>query len=163
MQATDAFIGLGSNLDEPVEQLNRAIAALGRIPETRVHIVSSYYQSRPLGPQDQPDYINAVAHVVTGLSAEDLLKHLQQIEHQHGRVRSVHWGPRTLDLDLLLYGDQVINTPNLQVPHPEIHRRGFVLKPLSEIAPEVNITGHGSAQLLMQKMDASDVRRKPSS
>ena len=161
MQTTDVYIGLGSNLDDPVQQLNRAIAGLGRIPATQVCSVSSYYQSRPVGPQEQPDYINAVVYVQTGLSAEDLLEHLQQIENRQGRVRSMRWGPRTLDLDMLLYGEHVINSPNLQVPHPEMYQRGFVLKPLAEIAPQLNIFGYGTVQSLMQKIDTADVHKLP--
>ena len=130
-----AYIGLGSNLDDPRMQLDQAVEALGRIPGGQLQRVSSYYRSRPMGPQDQPDYLNAVALLLTTLSAEALLDALQAIELQQGRIRQRHWGPRTLDLDLLLFGHQSIDSERLQVPHAGLFQRNFVLYPLYEIEP----------------------------
>lgn len=131
-----AYIGLGSNLDDPRRQVETALAELGRLPRSHLKAASSLYQSRPLGPP-QPDYINAVAALETDLAPLELLDQLQSLEERHRRVRVERWGPRTLDLDLLLYDDQVIDQPRLQVPHPELHRRAFVLYPLAEIAPDL--------------------------
>lgn len=131
---TRAHIGLGSNLGEPVQQLRAALRALGSIPATRLLQSSSFYRSRAVGPGEQPDYLNAVAALDTGLSAHELLGHLQRIERQQGRVRNLRWGPRTLDLDLLLYGDREICDRRLTVPHPRLAERNFVLHPLAEIA-----------------------------
>jgi len=130
-----AYIGLGSNLDHPERQLLQALEELDGISETRLHCASSLYTSVPMGPQDQPDYLNAVAEIRTGLAPLVLLDELQRIEDQHGRIRGQRWGARTLDLDLLLYGDQIIREQRLTVPHPGIALRAFVLKPLEEIAP----------------------------
>jgi len=140
-----AFIGLGSNLDEPEQQVLRACQELVTLSNTACLRCSSLYRSRPLGPQDQPDFINAVAELRTGLAPERLLEELQGIETSHGRVRGgERWGPRPLDLDLLLFADRVIRTPRLTVPHPGLGQRGFVLYPLLEIAgPELEIPGHG--------------------
>ncbi len=132
-----AYIGLGSNLDSPAEQVLQAFAELATLPETQLRAASSLYRSRPLGPGDQPWYINAAAALDTRLAPEALLDALQAIEAAHQRVREVRWGPRTLDLDLLLYGDQLIRSARLTVPHPEMCRRNFVLVPLLEIAPDL--------------------------
>jgi len=145
------YIGLGSNLEQPIEQLKQAINELSVLENSSLFAQSSFYQSAPMGPQDQPDFLNAVAGLKTTLSANELLLQLQGIEQQHGRIREQHWGPRTLDLDLLLYGDQVINTGNLQVPHPGIPERGFVLYPLYEIAPDLEIpTGESGRESLKE-------------
>ena len=144
---TRVFIGLGSNLDEPVDQLKRSIGQLNQLHEVQVNAVSSFYKSKPMGPQDQPDFVNAVVELETGLSAEKLLDELQYIEHSQGRVRSLHWGPRTLDLDILLYGDEMIKTDRLTVPHAGIAQRNFVLVPLADIVgmdfklPNMGTTG----------------------
>ncbi|HHJ81150.1 MAG TPA: 2-amino-4-hydroxy-6-hydroxymethyldihydropteridine diphosphokinase [Candidatus Tenderia electrophaga] len=130
-----AYIGLGSNLDNPVDQIRAALRELNKLPQSRLLLQSSLYQSAPMGPPDQPDYINAVAALETHLLADELLSALQMLESQHQRVRQTRWGPRTLDLDLLLYGDQVINSEHLVVPHPGLAERLFVLQPLFEIAP----------------------------
>lgn len=156
---TDAYIGLGSNLDGPEQQLRDALVAINRIPGTTLSGVSSFYRSRPVGPAGQPDYINAVAHVVTTLSAVDLLRQLQAIEDRQGRTREVRWGPRTLDLDLLLYGDKVINEKHLVVPHPELHKRAFVLYPLHEIAPRVEVPGLGPLEQLLRHSSPDDLYR----
>lgn len=139
-----AYIGLGSNLDGPVQQIERALAELEALPQCRLQACSPLYRSDPIGPHGQPDYINAVAALLTGLSAEALLDQLQATEEAHQRVRTQHWGPRTLDLDILLYGDQRITSPRLQVPHPELARRPFVLYPLADIAPILDVPGLGS-------------------
>lgn len=135
---TVAYIAIGSNLASPLEQVNAAIQALGEIPQSRIVALSSFYRTPPLGPQDQPDYLNAAVALETSLSPEALLDHTQRIELQQGRVRKAErWGPRTLDLDIMLFGDAVINTERLTVPHYDMKNRGFMLWPLFEIAPEL--------------------------
>lgn len=136
-----AYIGLGSNLDAPRDQLNRALAALAILPLSERVAHSSLYASAPVGPQDQPDFVNAVAAIRTRLSPLALLDQLQAIEQRHRRIRERHWGPRTLDLDLLWYDDLTQRSPRLTLPHPEMHRRRFVLEPLAEIAPDLPIQG----------------------
>lgn len=139
------YLGLGANLAEPLLQLRQAAAALAALPHSRLAGVSSFYGSKPMGPQDQPDYVNAVAALDTQLAPEALLDALQQIEQQQGRQRKDHrWGPRTLDLDILLYGDQIISTERLTVPHYGLQQREFVVYPLLELAPDLQIPGHGS-------------------
>ena len=125
------YIGLGSNLQNPESQVRRAIQALGELPGSGVQAASSLYRSTPMGPQDQPEYVNAVVQLATGLSPGELLDRLQRVEQAHERVRGQHWGPRTLDLDILLYGDEVIATERLQIPHPGLAQRNFVLYPLA--------------------------------
>lgn len=133
-----AYIGLGSNLADPQAQLAKAVAALRTLPQSRLTALSRLYRSRPMGPADQPDYVNAVAMLDTRLEAEALLDALQAIETAQGRVRGPQrWGPRTLDLDLLLYGAELIDSARLQVPHPGLTERNFVLYPLADIAPEL--------------------------
>lgn len=130
------YIGLGSNLAEPRQQLRNALEALEGIPSTRLVGVSSLYASDPLGPPDQPRYNNAVAVLDTSLTPLDLLDALQAIEQAQGRERKAErWGPRTLDLDILLFGDRVLAEPRLTVPHYHLHARAFVLYPLAEVAP----------------------------
>jgi 2-amino-4-hydroxy-6-hydroxymethyldihydropteridine diphosphokinase len=139
------YIGLGSNLGNSIETIQSAFTALESHPEITLKQASSLYGSKPHGPQDQPDYINAVAKIETQLKPDDLLDVLQQIENSHNRVRTgQHWGPRTLDLDLLLYADQVIETKRLSVPHPRMTERGFVLYPLAEIEKDL-ILPNGNA------------------
>lgn len=136
MSPTLCYIAIGSNLTSPLEQVKAALDAIGEIPQSRVVTVSSFYRTPPLGPQDQPDYLNAAVALETTLEAEALLDHTQRIELQQGRVRKAErWGPRTLDLDIMLFGDQVIQTPRLTVPHYDMKNRGFMLWPLFEIAP----------------------------
>jgi 2-amino-4-hydroxy-6-hydroxymethyldihydropteridine diphosphokinase len=143
-------VGLGSNLADPCEQVRRALAELGQIEQTRCVASSALYRSAPMGPPDQPDYINAVAWLSTGLDAYGLLEALQSIEQRFGRVRTTQrWGPRTLDLDLLVFGKQVLEDPHLTVPHPGIVERAFVLYPLYEIAPDLQIPGHGPVATLL--------------
>ena len=135
---TVVYIAIGSNLASPLEQVNAAVQAIGEIPDSRIVAVSSFYRTPPLGPQDQPDYLNAAVALDTALAPEALLDHTQRIELQQGRVRKAErWGPRTLDLDIMLFGDEVINTERLTVPHYDMKNRGFMLWPLFEIAPEL--------------------------
>lgn len=130
-----ACIGLGANLGDAEATLRAATAALQALPHSRLAGLSSLYRSAPVGPAGQDDYLNAVATLETALAPHALLAALQSIEHAHGRERTQRWGPRTLDLDLLLYGNDCINTADLTVPHPELIRRNFVLVPLLEILP----------------------------
>ncbi|MCK5639384.1 MAG: 2-amino-4-hydroxy-6-hydroxymethyldihydropteridine diphosphokinase [Gammaproteobacteria bacterium] len=145
-----AYVGLGSNLQSPQQQLEQALDALARIPGTRLLQASSLYRSAPMGPQDQPDYLNAVAALETTLTPHELLDQLQSIETAQGRVRgATRWGARTLDLDLLLYGNETINNERLVVPHPGMKERSFVLYPLYEIAPGLLLpSGETLASLL---------------
>jgi 2-amino-4-hydroxy-6-hydroxymethyldihydropteridine diphosphokinase len=135
---THVYIGLGSNLALPKKQIQDACASLATLPDTALIKCSSLYKSQPMGPQDQPDYVNAVALIETALSSESLLQHTQLIENQQGRIRKANrWGPRTLDLDMLLFGEQQINNEHLTVPHSGMKQREFVLYPLFEIAPDL--------------------------
>jgi 2-amino-4-hydroxy-6-hydroxymethyldihydropteridine diphosphokinase len=138
-----AYIGLGSNLNEPHVQVKRAMAALDELPGCHVAVRSSLYRSAPLGPVEQADFVNAVIALQTTLSAESLLRALQGVERSLGREPTVRWGPRVIDLDLLLYDDATIDEPHLKVPHPGIAARNFVLLPLRQIAPDLNIPGLG--------------------
>ena len=140
----EVFVAIGSNLADPLGQARRAIAALASLPESELLQTSHLYGSRPMGPADQPDYINAVARLATRLSPLALLDELQRIEQAQGRVRKdERWGPRTLDLDLLVYGDWCSSDPALTVPHPGIGERPFVLWPLFEVAPGLRVPGLG--------------------
>ena len=130
-----AFVGLGSNLGDREAQIRLALDALRHIPDTRVVRVSSIYDTEPVGEVHQPSFLNAVAQLDTQLSARQLLWNLQLIERRLGRVRAQRWGPRTIDLDLLLFGDLVLDEPDLKIPHPELTRRAFVLVPLVELDP----------------------------
>ncbi|MCP5162440.1 MAG: 2-amino-4-hydroxy-6-hydroxymethyldihydropteridine diphosphokinase [Hahellaceae bacterium] len=132
-----AYIGLGSNLEQPALQIKTAMIALNKLPGTQLLAQSSLYSSKPLGPQDQPDFVNAVALIQTELAPLDLLNSLQAIEQQHGRIRKRHWGERTLDLDILLFGDLTFQDERLVIPHKELTHRDFVLKPMLEITPEL--------------------------
>ncbi|MDU6225610.1 MAG: 2-amino-4-hydroxy-6-hydroxymethyldihydropteridine diphosphokinase [Enterobacter asburiae] len=135
---TLAYIAIGSNLASPLEQVNAAVQALGEIPQSGIVAVSSFYRTPPLGPQDQPDYLNAAVVLETALDAETLLDNTQRIELQQGRVRKAErWGPRTLDLDIMLFGHETINTERLTVPHYDMKNRGFMLWPLFEVAPDL--------------------------
>ena len=131
--SSKVFIGLGSNLNNPKKQVTQALEALNALPYTQVLKYSRLYQTQPVGPQDQPDFINAVALLETQLPPFLLLQHLQAIENKHQRVRLRHWGERTLDLDILQYDNLVLNTPLLTLPHPEMHKRDFVQIPLNDI------------------------------
>lgn len=153
----DAYIGLGSNLDDPLAQVTEAIAQLNALRESRLVTHSPWYRSRAIGPGQQPDYINGVALLQTHLDAETLLQELLAIEQQHHRVRAIKWGPRTLDLDLLLYGDNIIDTETLTVPHPRLKQRSFVLYPLADINPELVMPCGDSIDSLVTQTSSSDL------
>jgi 2-amino-4-hydroxy-6-hydroxymethyldihydropteridine diphosphokinase len=144
-----AFIALGSNLDNPASQVRAAFDELAELPSSHLLMRSSLYRSAPIGRLDQPDFLNAVAQIETGLSPHDLLKALFEIERRHGRVRKYANAPRTLDLDLLIYDNLECNDPGLILPHPRMHQRAFVLQPLLEIAPHTRVPGHGSVAELL--------------
>lgn len=143
------FISLGSNLGEPAVQIEKALDALSQIPHSTLGTRSPLYRNPAIGPGQQPDYLNAVAEMYTSLDALALLAHLQQIESSQGRVRSERWGARTLDLDLLLYGDAVIDLPQLQVPHLRMQQRNFVLYPLHDISPNLILPRGASLRALL--------------
>lgn len=152
---TRVYIAIGSNLASPLEQVNAAVAALAAIPDSRVIATSSFYRTPPLGPQDQPDYLNAAVALETELQAEALLDHTQRIELQQGRERKAErWGPRTLDLDIMLFGDAVINTERLTVPHYDMKNRGFMLWPLFEIAPTLRFPDGISLRQVLENLAA---------
>jgi 2-amino-4-hydroxy-6-hydroxymethyldihydropteridine diphosphokinase len=159
------YIGLGSNLGgdlaSPKQNIASAIDTLGEIQATRVISASSFYESKPVGPQDQGDYINAVVKLETDLDATGLLDSLQAIENDHGRERRQHWGPRTLDLDILLFGDQIIHNERLTVPHSEICNRPFVLVPLAEIEPDCVIPEKGLVADMVSKVDKAGLKVIP--
>lgn len=159
-QAT-AYIALGSNLADPRAQVERGFAALAALPDTRLQARSRLYRTRPWGVLDQPDFVNAAARITTSLSPRGLLERLQAIEARAGRVRGVRYGPRTLDLDLLLYGDAVIREPDLVVPHPRLHERAFVLAPLADLDPDLEVPGRGRVAALLAGVDASGCAALP--
>jgi 2-amino-4-hydroxy-6-hydroxymethyldihydropteridine diphosphokinase len=145
-----AFIGLGANLEDPRAQVRRAFDELAHLPKSTLVAKSSLWRSAPVGYANQPEFVNAVARLETSLSADALLDELQGVESAHGRERSFPNAPRTLDLDLLLYGDEVRESPRLTLPHQRMHERAFVLRPLLEISPEKVIPGHGSASAILR-------------
>ena len=154
------YIGIGSNLGDPVATVLKAWDCLGRLPLTTAIALSSLYCSKPMGPQGQPDYINAVAGLATALAPMALLDELQRIENDHGRQRVGHlWGPRTLDLDILVYADKMMSTRRLSLPHPGITARAFVLVPLHEIAPALEIPGHGPVATWAARCDSSSLQQ----
>jgi len=148
------YIALGSNLNMPIQQLKLAIQTMADLPDTEIKKVSSLYQSQPLGPQDQPDYVNAVACLETGLSPLVLLDALQNIENEQGRIRLRRWGERTLDLDILLYDNQIIHNEHLTVPHYDMQNREFVIVPLYEISPELILPDGVSLQQLVKRFSS---------
>jgi len=150
---TIAYIGLGSNMESPIRHITTAIKSLGEIPSTRIINASSLYKSKPIGPQNQDDYINAVVQIETELEPTELLNSLQAIENEHGRVRTKHWGSRTLDLDILMFGHEIIQNIRLTVPHPEIANRSFVLVPLAEINSTCAIPKKGLVSDLLLRVD----------
>ncbi len=148
----NAYIALGSNLNQPEQQIKQAISTIREHSDLKIVKLSSLYQSKAVtlaGSSSQADYINAVLLLETTLSAQDLLEVLQQIEIQQGRIRTEKWSTRTLDLDILLYGDNIIATKTLIIPHPYMAQRNFVLYPLAEISPQLNIPGKGSLDKLL--------------
>ncbi|MGO1749439.1 MAG: 2-amino-4-hydroxy-6-hydroxymethyldihydropteridine diphosphokinase [Marinobacter sp.] len=158
---TDAFIGLGSNLQEPTTQLARAVAELAALPNTTFIAQSPFYASRPVGPQDQPDFVNGAVWLRTELAPHTLLDQLQAIEQAHGRERLKHWGPRTLDLDLLLFGGQALNDDRLTVPHRELPNRDFVLQPLLDLKPDLTLPEGTAIATLRAQCPDNQLRRLP--
>ncbi len=159
---TDAYIGLGSNLDNPIDHVSLALLQLTQITNTSLHSFSNLYASRPMGPSDQPPYINAVAWLKTRLTADTLLTHLQRLENEHGRTRlGEHWGPRTLDLDILVYGNYRIENQSLSVPHPGVKLREFVLYPLHEVNKNLMIPGQGTVHRLQPRCYSNGLIRLP--
>jgi len=153
---TRVYIALGSNLASPLSQVTAAIEALGAIPNSQIVAVSGFYRTPPLGPQDQPDYLNAAVALETSLAPEALLDHTQRIELDQGRVRKAErWGPRTLDLDIMLFGDVTIATPRLTVPHYDMKNRGFMLWPLFEIAPELHFPDGETLASVLARLGAA--------
>lgn len=147
------YIALGSNLDNPYQHVQQASLELAQLKQSFVVASSSLYKSSPMGPLDQDDFINAVVAVNTTLTPQELLTQLQTLEHTHGRQRTRHWGPRTLDLDILLYGNECIKTTDLTIPHPGLHQRNFVLIPLSEIAPELILPNGIALKTYLETVD----------
>jgi 2-amino-4-hydroxy-6-hydroxymethyldihydropteridine diphosphokinase len=154
------YIGIGSNLDNPVAQVLEAVEELEMIPDTILAERSTLYSARPMGPADQPDYVNAVVAMDTLLSADELHKALIRIEDLQGRVREGEkWGPRIIDLDLLLYGNSTIDTATLTVPHPGMHERDFVIIPLEEVAGNLKIPGRGNLYSLINKCKSHSLKK----
>lgn len=153
-----AFVGLGGNQGDVLAAFDRAERAMAELPGTRVVARSRRYRTPPWGRRDQPDFVNAVVQLETALSARALLDGLLDIERRLGRERGAErWGPRLLDLDLLLYGDAVHDEPGMQVPHPQLHQRAFVLVPLHELAPDARVPGRGAVSELLAAVDAQDI------
>jgi len=155
---TLAFIGIGSNLQNPQRQVKIATLRLTQLPASAFCQASSYYQSPPLGPANQPDYINRVVSIETDLSPQDLLNYLQQIEREQGRVDRQRWGPRVIDLDILLYGNRIITTQQLTIPHVGLKDRAFVLYPLAEIAPDL-VLPDGESVLSLKEQCLTTINR----
>ena len=156
---TDVFVGLGSNLADPAAQLGRAVAELAALPNTTLVAQSPFYASKPVGPQGQPDYVNGAAWLNTGLAPHVLLDHLQNIEQAHGRERLQHWGPRTLDLDVLLFGQQTLNDDRLTVPHAQLSQRDFALQPLLDLNAELTLPDGTTVALLRQQCPDNQLRK----
>jgi 2-amino-4-hydroxy-6-hydroxymethyldihydropteridine diphosphokinase len=156
---TLAYVGLGANIGEPRRQLQAALQEMGELPNTRITKTSGFYRSAPLGHRDQPEFLNAVVELDTELPAVVLLENLQKIEMNHGRERPFAGAPRTLDLDLLLYGDATIESPRLTVPHPRMHERAFVLQPLLELDSAISVPGKGFASTLLPCCSSQKVKR----
>ena len=156
---TLAYIGLGANIGEPRQQIEVAIEEIKTLRGTRFISASSFYRSAPLGYTDQPDFLNAVVGLETELPPETLLGHLKDIEHRHGRERSFPDAPRRLDLDLLLYGEQILATPELTLPHPRMHERAFVLQPLLELDAGIFVPGRGLASTLLSACSSQKIER----
>ncbi len=155
----EAFIALGSNLDEPQHNVRRAIQYIQQHPDIQLVATSSLYRTAPVGYLNQDDFINAVIQVRTSLSATALLAFLLDIEQQFGRQRPFKDAPRTLDLDLLLYGTLICHTPQLILPHPRMHQRAFVMVPLQEIAPELHLPGLGNARPIAQQLSHAGIAK----
>ena len=155
-----AYVALGSNLSEPARQVARAFVALATLPQTRLVLQSALYRSRPLGPVEQPDFVNAAAALLTQLDAPTLLAELKALESRLGReLPVVRWGPRLIDLDLLMHGNTRISDATLTVPHPGIAERVFVLAPLAEISPSLEVPGVGRVSTLLQRLHPAGLER----
>ena len=154
-----AYIALGSNLEEPGQQLHNAVIALKNLPHSCLLTTSPFYRTTPVGPAGQPDYINAVAALETSLAPIDLLDALQAIENSHGRIRTIHWGARVLDLDILLYGHEIIESERLTIPHKDMSWRNFVLIPLADIAPDIIFPTGQILEKLLQNTDMKGIER----
>ena len=152
------YIGLGGNLSDPLKQIKLAIENIKKIPNSRYVVSSKLYNSSPMGPSDQPDFINAVVAIVSCLEPHSLLNELQKIERKQKRVRDIKWGPRTIDLDLLVQGKEIIEDEVLNLPHPEIQNRIFVLLPLMDIAPDIKIPGLANIVDLLKKIENNPIR-----
>ncbi len=155
-----AYVGIGSNLEDPLAQVVQAIGWLGELPDCRLRLRSACYASPPMGPADQPDYVNAVIGLLTRLEPEALLGHLQRLEARAGRIRDgERWGPRVLDLDLLVFAGRQATSDTLVLPHPGIAERPFVTLPLAEIAPTLTVPGVGTAASLARRHAGLEIRR----
>ncbi len=150
--AKRVFVALGANLGEPLQQLDAAVEALQKVPEINCLAMSKVYVSKPHGPQNQPDFTNAVLAIDTTLSPEQLLDVLQRIEIEQGRERHEHWGARTLDLDIILYANQTIQTERLTIPHAYAHEREFVLQPLADLDETLVLPQHGKITELLKQL-----------
>ncbi len=159
MTEVAAYVALGANLGDPARQVERACAELACLPDSRVTAVSGLYLSEPEGFVDQPDFVNAVAGLLTRLSPRALMTALLDIESRHGRDRTFKNAPRTLDLDLLLYDGLVMHEPGLTLPHPRMTQRAFVLLPLAEIAPDALIPGHGRVEACLSRLSTGNIAR----
>jgi len=157
-ETANVYIGIGSNLENPLEQLRAATAALREIPKTTLRSISNIYQTAPIGPAGQPDYTNAAAQLETQLTPEDLLDELQRIELDQGRERKERWGPRTLDLDIILYAGMTIRTTRLTVPHIEMENRNFVLVPLMDIGSELTLPNGKSLKAVTEQAGSEGIK-----
>jgi 2-amino-4-hydroxy-6-hydroxymethyldihydropteridine diphosphokinase len=155
-----AFIGLGGNLGDVPSTLKHAIAMISALPDVAYVAQSGFYRTPPWGGVEQPDYVNAVLELDTGLEPHALLEQLLEIERRHGRDRSgeLHWGPRTLDCDILLYADRSVVTPSLTIPHPRMTQRAFVLVPLAELNDQLSVPGEGPLRLLLERLPPQPIR-----
>jgi 2-amino-4-hydroxy-6-hydroxymethyldihydropteridine diphosphokinase len=154
-----AFFGLGSNLGDRAENIKEALRRLDEIPGIEIEKTSSMYETEPVGLVEQPDFINAVAEGKTSLSPEDLLKAVMQVEKGMGRVRTLRWGPRIIDIDILIYDDVSVNTPELVIPHPRMQERAFVMIPLCEIAPDLKLDGGRGIKEIIESLGKQTVRK----
>lgn len=159
MNLTPVYVAIGANLKRPEEQVRAGFEELAMLPETRLAALSSLYRSAAVGYLDQPDFVNAVAGIETALAPRALLDALLEIERRYGRVREFPNAPRTLDLDIVLYGEAQVNERGLSIPHPRMHERAFVLVPLAEIAPEALVPGRGRVRDLLQGVDAASLEK----
>ena len=153
------YLGIGSNQSSPTKQVERANQSIDSLPDTKIILKSSLYETDPVGFKDQPKFINQVICILTKLTVEDLLKHCQKIEHMQKRVRTIIDGPRTIDIDILLYNQEIIKTDDLVVPHPRMHERSFVMFPLKEITTTINIPGIKNINIMVDKLDKNIIKK----